>query len=56
MLNQIRRLWKDEEGATLLEYTILLAIIVVAVITFITAIGGWINTQWSNLNSALVAP
>jgi pilus assembly protein Flp/PilA len=46
LLNQIR---KDEEGAALIEYTILLGIIAVAVIGFATTISGWITTQWSTL-------
>jgi len=46
LINQIR---KDEEGAALIEYTILLGIIAVAVIGFATAISGWITTQWSTL-------
>jgi pilus assembly protein Flp/PilA len=46
LLRQIRT---DEEGAALIEYTILLGIIAVAVIGFATAISGWITTQWSTL-------
>lgn len=50
LINQIR---KDEEGAALIEYTILLGIIAVAVIGFATAISGWITTQWSGLCAKL---
>ena len=50
LLNQIR---KDEEGAALIEYTILLGIIAIAVIGFATTISGWITTQWSTLCSKL---
>jgi pilus assembly protein Flp/PilA len=53
LVTLIKRLKSDEDGATLLEYTVLLAIILVAVIAIIGAVGAWINTQWSNLNSAL---
>ena len=56
MLPQIRRLGRDEDGGALIEYTVLLAIILVAVIALIASVGGWIGTQWTNLNSALVAP
>jgi pilus assembly protein Flp/PilA len=49
----IRRLAKDEEGASLIEYTALLAILLVAVIAVITGVGTWINNKWSALNSAL---
>jgi pilus assembly protein Flp/PilA len=46
LLNQIR---KDEDGAALIEYTILLGIIAVAVIGFATTISGWLTTQWGSL-------
>jgi pilus assembly protein Flp/PilA len=49
----VKQLKSDEDGATLLEYTVLLAIILVAVIAIIGAVGQWVNTQWANLNSAL---
>ena len=51
--NQIRRLNKDEEGAALIEYTVLLGILVVAVIAIIVAVGGWINGKWAALNAQL---
>jgi pilus assembly protein Flp/PilA len=46
LLNQVR---KDEEGAALIEYTILLGVIAVAVIGFATTISNWISGQWSML-------
>jgi pilus assembly protein Flp/PilA len=49
----IRRLAKDEEGASLIEYTALLAILLVAVIAVITGVGTWINNKWTTLNAAL---
>jgi pilus assembly protein Flp/PilA len=51
--NQVRRLAKDEEGAALIEYTVLLGILVVAVIATIIAVGGWVNNKWTALNTAL---
>ena len=50
---QVRRLGKDEEGAALIEYTVLLAMLVVAVIATIVAVGGWVNDKWSALNIKL---
>jgi pilus assembly protein Flp/PilA len=49
----VRRLGKDEDGAALVEYTVLLGILLVAVIAVIIAVGGWINNHWSILNSKL---
>jgi pilus assembly protein Flp/PilA len=45
----LKRLAKDEEGTALMEYTILLSIIAVAVIGVAAALGGWITTTWSTL-------
>ena len=49
----IKRLKHDEDGAPLVEYTVLLAILVVAVIAIIVAVGSWVNHKWSALNSQL---
>jgi pilus assembly protein Flp/PilA len=51
--NFVRRLGKDEGGASLIEYTVLLGILLIAVLTTIGAVGGWINNKWTNLNAAL---
>jgi pilus assembly protein Flp/PilA len=49
----IKRLATDEDGAALLEYTVLLGILLVAVIAVIAAVGGWISKEWTALNSQL---
>jgi pilus assembly protein Flp/PilA len=49
----LEKLANDEDGAALIEYTVLLGILVVTVIATIAAIGGWINTQWTTLNTNL---
>jgi pilus assembly protein Flp/PilA len=48
-----KRLTKDEDGAALLEYTVLLGILLVAVIATITLVGTWISGQWTTLHSSL---
>jgi pilus assembly protein Flp/PilA len=53
MLKTFDNLRKDENGAALIEYTVLLGILVVAVIALITAVGTWVATQWSTLNTTL---
>ena len=52
-LRILREVKKDEDGATLIEYTVLLGILVFAVIMIIAAVGGWINGQWASLNTAI---
>ena len=44
-LELVRRLAEDEDGAALLEYTVLLGILLVAVIATITLVGAWISGQ-----------
>jgi pilus assembly protein Flp/PilA len=51
--NVVRRLGKDEEGASLIEYTVLLGILLVAVIATIGAVGTWINNKWHTLQGQL---
>ncbi len=49
----LKQLVKDEEGAALIEYTVLLGILVVAVIATIVLVGKWVNTKWSALQAQL---
>jgi len=43
----------DESGVTMLEYTILIGIITVAVILSVVFAGSWVSSQWGLLTSAL---
>ena len=44
---------KDDGGATLIEYSILIGLLTTAVMLMVFAISGWIADTWSSLNSAL---
>jgi pilus assembly protein Flp/PilA len=48
------RLWKDEGGASLLEYTLLIGIILTVTVGTIGLVGGWANTKWLDLKNALI--
>ena len=52
------RLWKDERGASLLEYSILIGLITAGVVTTVIAVGGWVGLQWTTLrtNLGIAAP
>jgi pilus assembly protein Flp/PilA len=52
-LNAIKRFSADEDGAALVEYTVLLGIMLVAVIATIVLVGSWINTKWVALYNAI---
>jgi pilus assembly protein Flp/PilA len=49
----MKRLEDDEDGASLLEYTVLIGILLIAVIGTINLVGGWISGQWTALNGTL---
>jgi len=53
VLASLQKLSRDEEGAALIEYTVLLGVLLVAVILTITAVGGWIGGRWTSLCTAL---
>jgi pilus assembly protein Flp/PilA len=52
-MNTLRKFVRDDSGAALIEYTVLLAILVIAVITTISAVGGWVNSKWTALNTEI---
>jgi pilus assembly protein Flp/PilA len=52
-LELVRRLRSDEDGAALIEYTLLLGMAVVAVLSSIAIIAPWIQTSWSNLATGI---
>lgn len=45
----VSRFVRDERGASLLEYTILLAIISVAALTAVINVGDWVGDKWTAL-------
>jgi pilus assembly protein Flp/PilA len=47
---------KNESGAALVEYSLLIGLITVAVVATIVLVGGWVALQWTNLNTAITAP
>ena len=57
VLNRLKRVLdrfeKDEDGAALIEYTVLLGIMLVGVIAIIVFVGGWVSGQWSALSTKL---
>jgi pilus assembly protein Flp/PilA len=54
-LKLIEKLARDEQGAALVEYTVLLGIMLVAVVATIGLVGGWVSTKWTALWTVLSA-
>jgi pilus assembly protein Flp/PilA len=44
---------KDENGAALIEYTVLLGILLIAVVATIGLVGTWVSKQWLALDKTL---
>jgi len=49
------RFWKDESGATMIEYSVLIALITAAVVGTITLVGTDILARWTGLSGILTA-
>ena len=50
----MRSLADDDSGASLLEYSVLIGLILALSIALIVFAGGWANNQWNALSGALV--
>jgi pilus assembly protein Flp/PilA len=50
----VTRFLKDESGATAIEYGLIAALIAVAIVTAVTAIGTNLNTVFGKVQTALV--
>jgi Flp pilus assembly pilin Flp len=49
----LNRLWKDEQGQDLIEYTLMLAFVALASAALFSSAGSSINQIWSKANSQL---
>jgi pilus assembly protein Flp/PilA len=47
------RLWKDESGASLLEYSVLIGLITAAVVATVADVGTWVSSKWTQLEETL---
>jgi pilus assembly protein Flp/PilA len=53
MLSRIKWLYADEEGATMVEYALLLALIAVVSITIVTTLGTQVQGTYSSVSGAM---
>ena len=54
-MNKLIAFAKNESGASLVEYSLLIGLITVAVVATIVLVGGWVALQWNNLQAAVGA-
>jgi pilus assembly protein Flp/PilA len=55
MTKFFKSLWQDEDGATAIEYGLLAALIAVAIIITVTALGGELNETFAGVETDLNA-
>ena len=53
MKNILIRLWKNEQGQDLIEYTLLIAFVALASAALFLGAGGTIRTIWTTTNTQL---
>jgi len=49
----LARFKANQSGASLVEYSLLIGLITVAVVATIVLVGGWVKLQWTNLYAAI---
>jgi pilus assembly protein Flp/PilA len=55
LANIAGRFREEEDGAAMIEYTVLLGIITVAVIALVGAVGLWVSGEWKDLCNKVTA-
>jgi pilus assembly protein Flp/PilA len=51
----LNRLWHEEDGQDMVEYSLLLGFIALAAIALISTAGGSITTIWTNISTNLAS-
>lgn len=51
MTQFLKRFVRDEEGASLVEYSVLIGLVTAGVILTISTVGGKVTQAWTNLNT-----
>jgi pilus assembly protein Flp/PilA len=55
VLTNLKSVLVDEDGATLVEYALVVSLIAIACIATVTALGGQINTAFTKMQTTLAA-
>lgn len=53
MLNKVAEFMRDEEGASAVEYGLIVGLIAVVIITVLIAMGGGLNTLFGKASTAI---
>jgi len=52
-MDKIKRFLKEEEGATMVEYALMVALIAVVALAAVTALGGNVSARFTAISNAL---
>lgn len=55
-MQKLINFFKDEEGATAVEYGLMVALIAAVIVVAVTAVGGRVNTAFETVDTALTPP
>lgn len=55
MKHLLRKLWRDDDGQDMVEYALIAGLISVAAYLSVVAVGGSIQTIWTNVSNAMTA-
>lgn len=55
MAKLFRTLWRDSRGATAIEYGLIVALIVIAIVAAISSVGGGAHSIWGNMANKVAA-
>ncbi|HUT12987.1 MAG TPA: Flp family type IVb pilin [Thermoguttaceae bacterium] len=53
MTKLLKSFWRGEEGATAVEYGLLVALIAAVIVVTVSTLGGKVNTAFTTVNDAL---
>lgn len=53
MIATLKNFWNEEEGATAVEYGIMVAAIAAVIVTIVFAIGGKVNSAFTDVDTAM---
>ena len=56
MSKMLKQLWKDEEGATAVEYGLMVAAIAAVIVTIVFTLGTKVNAAFTTVSDAMKAP
>jgi pilus assembly protein Flp/PilA len=55
LLSAIKRFLNSDDGTTAVEYAVLLAMILIALVIGVTSAGGGVSTWWTNIKTKVTA-